>query len=661
MNDKYKSIITGIFDDNGDLASNLKDYRSRPSQIKMALQTADALFKEKHVAIEAGTGIGKSLAYLVPSILYAVSEGKRGAISTETRTLQNQLVSKEIPLLQQIMLPYTTRKIKIEICLGSGNYLCLRKYDHARASGVFNKHELKKIHLIDEAVENNNIITRIDGTLPESIWKHIHRDKDFCLRSKCPHFGYCMLQQARLRWNSADLLIMNHYLYFTHINTGKTYLPYFDFAVFDEAHAVPEICCKQLGFSIDSDYFRHDTSPEEIHKTIQSIKDPQKRDRLLDLFTYIRDEYRYFFDLLTSIAKDNNSFRITKPIASASFLSDALKRFIDISGKIEEDDCDEYTLFMIDGIRARLLPLHSAIDMITRKPADDWVFWIENSNRTLFNGQPIESSKIFDNDIFSFYSSLVFSSATLTVNNSFDFFLSRITDINRDKMEFLKLDSEFDYKKNLVVHLNRDKINPSDKSYAKHITEIITKCAKITNGNVLILFNSYRLLNLCEDILCQQEKYPVISQSEFSAIEAVTLYRKENNALLLGTHSFWQGIDLQGDLLKAVIITQLPFTPPDRPNIEARTKIIEKRGENPFELLHLPSAVIKFRQGVGRLLRSENDYGILVILDGRITQKSYGKLFYESLPDHQTAETLQELKMLYNARKTEAETGTQPQ
>ena len=313
---------------------------------------------------------------------------------------------------------------------------------------------------------------------------------------------------------------------------------------------------------------------------------------------------------------------------------------------------------MIDGIRARLLPLHSSIDMITRKPVEDWVFWIENNNRILFNGQPVQSSKIFDNDIFSFYSSLIFSSATLTVNGSFDFFLSRITDINTDKMEFLKLDSEFDYKNNLVVHLNRDKTNPGDKSYANHITGIIIKCAEITNGNVLVLFNSYRLLNLCEDILCSQDLYPVISQSEFSAIEAVTLYRKEKNALLLGTHSFWQGIDLQGDLLKAVIITQLPFTPPDRPDIEAKSQIIEKRGENPFELLHVPSAVIKFRQGAGRLLRSENDYGILVILDGRITQKSYGKLFYESLPEHQNADTLEELKVLYNARKADSKPDT---
>ncbi|MDA3899334.1 MAG: ATP-dependent DNA helicase [Spirochaetes bacterium] len=664
MTKEHSEQIDSIFSENGPLATLLKGYRTRPSQIKMAHSIAEALFSEKNAAVEAGTGIGKSLAYLVPSLLYAVAEGKRGALSTETRTLQNQLITKEIPILQKALTPIAGREIKIELCLGSRNYMCIRKFENAVTAGLFSKHEMKKVPLINEAIEKNSIFTRIDGILPESMWKHIHRDKDFCLSSKCPHFGYCMLQQARLRWNSADILIMNHYLFFTHINTGKTYLPYFDFVVFDEAHAIPDICCKQLGFSIDAHFFKQDLSDDEIRKTLLALNKGEKREQLLDIFATILDEYTYFFTLLAAITGSNSSFRVTRPIVSADYLTASLGRFIDCANTVDEKDGDEYTLFLLDGIRARMLSLHSSLGMISRTPTSDWVFWIENSSYITFNGQPIDPAKIFNSEIFSFYSSLIFSSATLTVGDSFDFFVSRLTTDEANEIMLLKLESEFDYKNNLIFHVAHPTNNPSQPHYADYITRTIIECAAITKGNILVLFNSYRLLNLCEEKTVEQSDYPLISQSEFSAIEAVTLYKKENGALLFGTHSFWQGIDLQGDLLRAVIITQLPFSPPDRPDVAARSEQIEKQGGRAFEQLHIPTAVIKFRQGTGRLLRGENEYGALIVLDSRIINKSYGSLFLNSLPEHRRAESMDELRQMYEERskKQKIITGsTEPQ
>ncbi len=618
-----------FFSDNGILADLYSGYSARPLQTELAKKIYDALKHDHNVLAEAGTGIGKSLAYLIPVLFHCISEGKRCAVSTETKTLQNQLIEKEIPVAAAAIEELTGITVTYDICLGSANYVCSRRFEQCLTAGSFAPKEIETLEHISSLLQEGTIFSRLDISISAKLWRTICRDHYFCLHSKCPHFGTCPFQQAKRSWNNSTLLILNHYLFFTHIATGRTYLPYIDVIVFDEAHSIPDICKKQLGFEYDRNFIHREFPKDEITGMYAHIITSEKRDLVSESLGDIFFEYSGLFLFFETLLSEKQTVYLPYPVMSADRLNAALSKFFQIVDSMSEDDADDYFFMQMDGIQAKLLSLFSHISMLSRPFDTNWAFWIEDKDSVTLCGQPVETAPLFTHEIIPYFSSIISLSATLTTHDDFTYF-KEITGF-ADFTEII-LKSEFDYKTNVRLFLPNIKASVHDSHYVDQISACIKKLTESAGGNVLVLFNSYSMLIQCTDTIELPDQYTLISQEEYNSIEAVSLFKNSSRPLLFGTHSFWQGIDLPGDLLKTVIITRLPFPPPNRPDIYAYSEKIKDRGGDPFRELMLPYAVIKFRQGFGRLMRSRQDRGIVAVLDDRIRTKKYGAEFMQSIP-----------------------------
>jgi ATP-dependent DNA helicase DinG len=641
LSEKEETELLPFFGKEGYFAQHIEQYEDRPSQKEVSLFIEESLKKEEHAFVEAGTGTGKSIAYLLPAFLYAAREAKKGAISTETKALQHQLLFKEIPLLQKIFHEHFERYIRVELCLGSANYLCQRRFE-SHISSREGGRDTKPLETIGFYLEKGRSFSRFDITISDSTWNHINRQGEFCLRNRCGHFASCPYQNARKNWQNADILIINHYLFFSNIGAGKSFLPYTDFVVFDEAHSISDICCKQMGFTLGTDYFKDEISPVNVRELFRRMDDSETAPILLDTFERVYILLSDFFFILRAIAKDRSITRLTKPLLSALNLEKEINSFIRLSGDIDEEAIDKNGALLFDGLIAAMTALQKIIVTIAYPFEGRQVIWLEQGTGVLLKGQPIDPVEIFQKEINSYYQSLIFTSATLAVQESFDFIKMR-TGVESERT--LLLQSDYNYKENVLIYIPKKNYSYGDMAReVEHICTTVRDIGECTGGSLLVLFNSYMMLEACESILESEDEFNIISQSEYSAFEAVELYKKEENALLLGTHSFWQGIDLPGKVLKGVVITRLPFDPPDRPDIQGAEELFKSMGKSPFESYHLPRAVIKFRQGFGRLIRTSEDAGIVALTDSRVIEKGYGKLFLNSIPECRISSALDDVE-----------------
>lgn len=618
-----------IFAQDGLVASYFPAFSVRENQSDMAREIFEALNTESNILIEAGTGLGKSLAYLVPALVHCATEGKRCAVSTETKTLQNQLITQEIPLVKKVVSKVTGIDIKYDVCLGSSNYVCIRRFESSLPSLFHTKEEKKSMKAIAGLLEEGKPFTRFDVQMKTGLWHAVSRDADYCLHSRCAHFAVCPFQMAKRSWNNATLLVINHYLFFSHIATGRTYLPYIDAIVFDEAHSIAEICKKQLGFEYDSDYLRRELPLRDSVTLFQKLQDDAKKQRLTESLASVHAEYDDFFTLLDEISGEEPSRLLPYPVLSGNRLTGALNTFLKAAEDLSENDAQETFFFELDGIQAKYLSLYNSLKTVTREREANWTYWTERKERTAVCAQPVDTAPLFSSEILPYFSSIAALSATLTIDNDFSYFKG-LTDFHNFIEKIYP--SGFNYKERVLLYFPEISASVKDETYIHNATESILEIAEATAGNVLVLFNSNRMLQLCSDLL-EECDFPVISQLEYTPVEAVDVYKKEKSPLLLGTHSFWQGIDLPGDLLKAVIITRLPFPPPNRPDLSSVAERMKQEGRSPFEELFLPYAVIKFRQGFGRLMRGSSDAGIVAVLDDRIEKKRYGQHFLHSIPE----------------------------
>ena len=656
-----------IFGDAGNLSDIIPSYEFRKEQLLMADFIYERLFDSENGLIEAGTGTGKTLAYLAPALLYALEHDKKVAISTETKALQKQLLDKDIPIVKKILNDFYDMDFTYSLCLGGANYPCRKRYETAIKSGKLTPGAFKKLEPVELLFNKKRTFTRLDISLPGYIWNEINREGDSCNSYKCPFAAVCSYQLARKEWSQANMLVMNHYLFFTNIASGKTYLPPFDIAVFDEAHSIEEIAASQIGFKLGYNELLDIINRffnDRKNSLLNNVKNEKIAAAGIELIKNSIPKISGYFEKIRSLAPpQKNYLRLREPVPFGSEPIGLLKEFMVLMAEADQEfDADDPFLMEFDVARGKLFNSLENLNSFVYQTNEDYVYWVEREADAMLGdlylrGQPINVAEIFNREIITCYDSSIFVSATLAVNEDFSYIVDRLGIENH---QALPLKSSFDYRSQAVLYVARDIADPGIESYNLQAS---TEAAEIINhlrGNCLALFTSYRTLREVKTILADLIDYPIYSQDVLAPSDAFEKYVNDNNSVLMGTHSFWQGIDLPGDLLRGVILMKLPFAVPDSPPVEAKMERCAQAGKNPFTSLQVPEAVIRFKQGFGRLIRSSTDRGVVAVLDSRLLSKPYGKIFLKSIPECRVVYSLRELKEEYASLGIQEPAGSTP-
>lgn len=640
-----------VFEPSGMIARRLANYESRPEQVDMAAAVSAAIAERSHLVVEAGTGVGKSFAYLVPCILAAAERQEKNiktriVISTHTISLQEQLISRDIPFLNSI-LPVEFSAVLVK---GRGNYISLRRLQGARdkSRSLFESEEQRQLQEIHDWSEKT-----YDGSLadlgfspPAAVWDEIRSEHGNCLGKKCPTFKDCFYYRARRRvWNS-DILIVNHAMFFADLalrREGASVLPDYDVAVFDEAHTLEDVAASHLGMSVSNGQFSYLFNKLYNDRTQKGLLIHHNLPEAQQMVARLRFLVDELFDDLEQVREKSTgqNGRVRRPVdidnrvsPELHDLSLTLRTF---AGELKDD--------------AQQLDFHSSADRLDgmgaalstwlKQRQEDAVYWIEVSGQKRQNiklmSSPVDVGATLRNELFTQIPSVILTSATLAVGREdFSFFRNRI---GLTKSRELKLGSPFDYQQQAAIVLPDKMPDPGEKpgEYENAVVERIRQHVDDVTGGVFVLFTSYKMLQSCARKLTSWfagRNQLLLTQG--AGLQRGTLlerFRKDGQAVLFGTESFWQGVDVPGDALRNVIITKLPFSVPDHPLLEARVERIRENGGNPFMQYQVPEAAIKLRQGFGRLIRSATDSGQVVILDPRLRTKPYGRIFLESLPD----------------------------
>ena len=644
-----------IFAPQGILSNIIPSFEFRNEQQQMADFILERLYDSENGIIEAGTGTGKTLAYLVPAVLYAMEQDKKIAVSTETKALQKQLFEKDIPIVRQIFKSHFNIEFSYSLCLGSSNYPCRKRFETGMRTGKFQPGEMKKLKQVSDLFNEKKIFSHFDVSLPGYLWNEINREGDSCGSYRCPFGAICPYQLARKEWSQSHLLVMNHYLFFTNIASGKTYLPQSDIVIFDEAHSLEDIAASQLGFNLGyrelSDImslFHNDKK----HGLAASIEDESIRSEWIACIRQIVPEIGAFFEgIRKPVPSEKNYIRIREAVPSGNTLVDLLKRFMILIADAEQIFDEEHPYRIeFDIARGELFTYLESLSSFVFHNNENYVYWIERESDALLGdlflrGQPVDIADLFQREIVTCYDSSIFVSATLAIGSDFSYIAGRL---GIENYQSLALKSSFDYRSQMILYIARDIPDPGNGESTIRASSNAAEIINYLQGNCLMLFTSYKMLRDVKRLLEGVIEYPVYSQDVLTSTDAFDRYVSDVNSVLMGTHSFWQGIDLPGDLVRGVLVMKLPFSVPDSPPVEAKMEQLQALGKSPFIALQVPEAVLRFKQGFGRLIRSGSDRGIVAVMDSRVLTKSYGKIFLKAIPECRIVYSLDELKEEYS-------------
>ncbi len=674
-----KEEIIKYFKPGGQLANHLENYQEREEQIEVLEKIIDIFNNNGKLMVEAGTGTGKSFAYLIPSLIWANQNNIPVIISTNTINLQQQLINKDLVFLKEIM-PFD---FKATLVKGRSNYICYRKLKNT-LKRKDNNSELKNIaQYIEDQTNNSNFAgSKSDLTLKidNNLWSEFASESDMCLNSACPYLKKCYFQRARKSVYQSDILVVNHHLLLADgILKNKAYsvLPDYQELIIDEAHNLTEVATKISGQDFyppvlnnlinrimnsshsplirirKDDYNIHPDDRQEIINLIDQELFPN-----LNKIEELNRQYNYELGSLMKkessrkLRLKQNSFKSNDNIEDwmdygdrlISLLKKTAYKFENLFDLVESNfdikvTGEENPLIEINGYLSRLNEMANSleINLNYKDHLDEYVFWIEKqfntgNNNYIQRNARLEVDEFLNDVIFDKVATNIMTSATLAVNESFNYFKKKM---GLSKINELIVESPFDYENQIGIYLPEDIPSVYDDNFLDDISDDLIDYIDEKDGRTLILFTSYKMLNQFKDIYEERLKalnINILAQGDLPRHIILKRLKNKKRQILLGTSSFWEGIDVPGESLSGLIIMKLPFEVPTDPIIAARNDKIRESGGNPFWEESLPAAIIKFKQGFGRLIRSKKDKGEIILLDRRILDKSYGSSFIRSLP-----------------------------